>query len=160
VELIGSLRSSIKITNLDAEIFFLQNMSIFSDRTLMYCDPPYFDKANRLYKNHYNPGDHARIASIIQKTKSVKWMVSYDKVDQILEYYESRRKFTYKLQYNALNAYKGDEVFILSDDLIVPRISYLPHIAEALRKNSPILHPELSKSGMVEDASLFNSATA
>lgn len=143
VELIGSLRDSIKITNLDAEVFFAQNTSDFSDRTLIYCDPPYFEKANRLYKNHYNSEDHKRIAEIIQKINLFKWIVSYDNVDQISQYYINRRKFTYKLQYNALTAYKGDEVFILSDDLVIPRNSHLPHINQALKENSHILHKEL-----------------
>ena len=70
-------------------------------------------------------------------------MVSYDGIEQILNYYRSRRKFTYKLQYNALKAYKGDEVFIFSDDLVVPRSSCLSHISVALKESAHILYPAL-----------------
>jgi DNA adenine methylase len=140
IELVSSLRDSITLFNLDAEDFFSTLVPSLPSQTLVYCDPPYFEKANRLYLNHYEQNDHARIAETIQHLKNVKWMVSYDGVEQILAYYTGRRKFLYELQYNASRAYKGSEVFIFSDDLVIPRNSSLPHISHALKENSDILH--------------------
>lgn len=140
VELISSLRESITICNLDAEEFFATYVPILPNETLVYCDPPYFEKASRLYLNHYAPEDHERIAQTIQQVGNVKWMVSYDGVEQILGYYEHRRKFLYELQYNASRAYKGNEVFIFSDDIIIPRSSVLPYIMDSLRINTRQLH--------------------
>ncbi|MDQ0037877.1 DNA adenine methylase [Variovorax boronicumulans] len=140
IELIASLKKSITVCNLDAEKFFLDHVPKLPSKTLVYCDPPYFEKADRLYLNHYKADDHERIARIIQNLSNVKWMVSYDGVDQILSYYQSRRKFLYELQYNASRAYKGNEVFIFADDLVIPRKSKLPYIAKALELNTNHLH--------------------
>lgn len=143
IELIASLRDSITLHNLDAEIFFSTCIKDLPKNTLIYCDPPYFEKASRLYLNHYAPDDHERIAKIIQKIKRVKWIVSYDGVAPILEYYAGRRKFLYQLQYNASRAYKGNEVFIFSDNTVIPRRSSLPYIEQALKSNSPALYSSL-----------------
>lgn len=140
IELIGSLRNSITLCNLDAEDFFSNHVPTLPSQALVYCDPPYFEKASRLYLNHYAPDDHARIAETIQHLENVKWMVSYDGVEQILGYYTGRRKFLYELQYNASRVYKGSEVFIFSDDLVIPRSSALAHITKALKANTHLLH--------------------
>lgn len=139
VEMIASLKDSISIYNADAEFFFEAHVSNLPKQSLVYCDPPYYEKASGLYLNHYAPSDHERIANIIQSLE-LKWMVSYDGVPQILSHYEQRRKFLYQLQYNAARTYKGNEVFIFSDDLVVPRRSKLSYVSEGLQKYSDVLH--------------------
>jgi DNA adenine methylase len=140
IEVIGTLRGAINVMNLDAEDFIANQVPEIRGNKLVYCDPPYFEKASRLYLNHYAPGDHERIAEIIQQQRDTKWIVSYDAVEQILGYYAKRRKFLYELQYNASRAYKGNEVFIFSDNLVVPRTSALPYITTALKANTRKLH--------------------
>ncbi len=144
VELIGSFRDMITICNLDAEEYFATYVTILPDNTLVYCDPPYFEKADRLYLNHYSPDDHKRISEVIQEIDNVKWMVSYDGVKSILDYYKDRRKFLYSLQYNAAKAYKGSEVFIFGDDVVIPRSSDLPFVHDALKRNARRLHLPLA----------------
>lgn len=140
IELIASKANSIFLYNLDAENFFLKNVPDLPGNSLVYIDPPYFEKASRLYLNHYQPDDHARISDVIQGMEGVKWVVSYDGVTEILNYYSDRRKFLYELQYNASRAYKGSEVFIFSDEIVIPRNSVLRHVNEALRRDTCILH--------------------
>ncbi len=41
--------------------------------------------------------------------------------------YAKRRKFKYALQYSALRAYEGQEIFVFSDELKIPRSSTLPN---------------------------------
>ncbi|MHB1268585.1 MAG: DNA adenine methylase [Acidithiobacillus ferriphilus] len=142
IELIASLGGSISLYNLDAEDFFLENVADLPRRSLIYIDPPYFEKANRLYLNHYKPSDHERIADVIQRMGRVRWIVSYDGVDEILKYYSDRRQFLYDLQYNASRAYKGREVFIFADDVVIPRSSALRHINDALKRDTGILHTD------------------
>lgn len=140
IELIASMKESIELTRMDAEDFIRDRVSQLPNNSLVYCDPPYFEKANRLYLNHYQPGDHARIASVIKGMGCAKWMVSYDGVEQILGYYSDCRKFIYDLQYSASRAYKGSEVFFFSDELVVPRSSSLSYISQALREYTSELH--------------------
>ncbi|MHA3341312.1 DNA adenine methylase [Yersinia pseudotuberculosis] len=135
IELIASKKDSINIYNKDAEDFFAEEIPSLPQNTLMYCDPPYFEKASGLYLNYYKPDDHKRIADKIQNINNVNWIVSYDGVKQILEYYFSRRMFLYKLQYNVSKVYKGNEVFIFSDNMVIPRHSSLPYINEAINNN-------------------------
>ncbi|MGY6276903.1 DNA adenine methylase [Methylomonas sp. MgM2] len=146
VELIGSLRDHITVCNLDAEQFFLTHFPTLPENSLVYCDPPYFEKGSRLYLNHYKQDDHERISELIQGLDNIKWIVSYDGAEEILAYYADRRKFLYDLQYNASRVYKGSEVFIFSDELVIPRISSVPYISHALKLNSNLLHSGLPET--------------
>lgn len=134
IEVIAAKRDSITLRNWDAEKFILEYVPNLPANTLVYCDPPYFAQANRLYLNSYKASDHARVAKVIQEQLPRKWVVSYDSAPEILEYYQDRRSFVYHLQYNAQRVYKGQEVFVFSDDLIVPTGSSLPFIHEAIRR--------------------------
>jgi len=140
IEVIAKFRDQISVTNLDAEAYFTFQVPLLPQETLVYCDPPYFEKASRLYLNHYQPDDHERIANMIQSFGELNWVVSYDGVPQILDYYRNCRHFLYELQYNASRAYKGNEVFIFSDNVIIPRSSSLPFIASALNRDGRALH--------------------
>lgn len=61
---------------------------------------------------------------------------SYDAASAILRYYKDRKKFMDDLHYAATKAYKGREVFLFSDAMVIPRKSNLPYINTALRYNS------------------------
>jgi DNA adenine methylase len=137
IEAIAAKKKLITLKNWDAEKFILKHIPTLPKKSLVYCDPPYFHKASRLYLNHYKPGDHARIASVIQRDLVRPWIVSYDGVQEILGFYAKRRSFLYDLQYNAGRAYKGREVFVFSDDLILPSESVIPSVNVALMLANP-----------------------
>ena len=132
IEAIAARKGDIKIRNWDAERFITQYVSRLPAETIVYCDPPYFHKADRLYPNHYKPEDHERIAGVIQGDIAQHWIVSYDSCDEIQAFYEGRTSFQYLLQYNAAKAYKGSELFIFSDRTRVPSRSSLRAIDAAL----------------------------
>lgn len=133
IEAIADRRNSIKIRNWDAERFLIEYVPRLPMKTLVYCDPPYFHKADRLYQNHYDPDDHVRIAQVIQHTIKHHWVVSYDDAQEIIKCYPRRQSFFYALQYNAAKAYKGTEVFFFSDTLKLPQESSVPSIDQALK---------------------------
>ena len=134
IEAIASRKSAITLKNWDAEKFIFKYVPKLPASTLVYCDPPYFRKADRLYLNHYEPEDHARIAQVIQREIKRHWVVSYDGAPEIMKHYSRRRSFLYSLQYNAAKAYKGTEVFFFSDSLKLPQESAVPYIDRALKK--------------------------
>ncbi|QDH58614.1 DNA adenine methylase [Pandoraea pnomenusa] len=140
IEAIASRSSAIVLKNLDAEKFIEEHIPTLPLETLVYCDPPYFDKASRLYLNSYQEDDHHRISGVIQSRLKRKWVVSYDSAEEILGYYRERRSFVYDLQYNASRVYKGREIFVFSDDLKLPASSRLPHIDEAMQAHCELLH--------------------
>jgi len=128
IEGIGEKRGSITLRNWDAERFIKEHLPTLPERSLVYCDPPYFHKAEGLYYDHYAPADHERIAATIQSQLRRPWFISYDCSPQVLEFYRKRRKFTYGLQYSAREVYKGVELVILSDELRIPKKSVLSFI--------------------------------
>jgi len=134
IETIALKRKAITVTNLDAEKFIIECVPKLPRKALIYFDPPYFHKADRLYLNHYKPEDHFRIAKIIQRDVKRPWLVSYDNTREILQCYPERRLFSYDLQYNAGTVYRGSEIFILSDRLRLPKDSQVRSIDRALRK--------------------------
>jgi len=134
IEAIAKRKRSIHLRNWDAERFIKQYIVKLPKKTLVYCDPPYFRKAERLYPNSYRLEDHIRIAEVIQRHVKHPWIVSYDAAPEILKCYEKRQYFIYKLQYNAGPVYKGTETFIFSDNLRRPHMSVMPCINKALEK--------------------------
>ena len=134
VQAIAARADAITLHNLDAEDFMIQHIPQLPENTLVYCDPPYYEKSSRLYLDRYTHEDHARIAGVIQTQLARRWLVSYDGAPEILALYEGRNSFLYDLQYNASRVYKGTEVFIFSDDVIVPPSSSLTFLDDVLRE--------------------------
>jgi len=133
VEAIASRRDRIQVTGMDAEDFITNYLPKVPKKSLVYLDPPYFKKADRLYLNHYTPEDHARIAKVIQKKIKIPWIVSYDCAPEILSHYSTRQFFQYDLQYTAGKPYLGREAFFFSDKLKLPDTSEIPAIQVALQ---------------------------
>ena len=132
IECIASYKRRITVSNLDAEQFMLKTVNLLPRNTFVYCDPPYFARADRLYLNRYQPDDHARLARVIQARLQRPWIVSYDSHPSIVGLYRKRRSFRYSLTYSAIKAYTGTELFIFSDGLKLPRSSVLPYVASRL----------------------------
>lgn len=133
IETIALFKNQITVTNFDAEKFIEDYIPNLPQDTLVYLDPPYYEKGSELYLNAYQKGDHARIAKTIQKSIHHKWVLSYDGVTDILELYSQRRHFLYDLQYNAAKVYKGKEVFVFCDNLTLPTKCKLKHIEEGMK---------------------------
>jgi DNA adenine methylase len=134
IEAIASKNRYIKLRNWDADRFIINYLPKLPINTLVYCDPPYIHKAEKLYYDHYTIADHQRISKIIQKQINHPWIVSYDNVPIILEYYKRCNKFVYSLQYNAAKVYQGFEIFIFSDKLKIPKNSSITYIDKSLKE--------------------------
>jgi len=132
IEAIANRKSDIYVSNDDAEIFIKYKIDPSKHKKFIYFDPPYLNKAEHLYLNHYDYNDHKRIAQKIQNIKEAYWIVSYDFNEYITDLYKDRKYFVYNIQYNALKAYIGKELFIFSDNLAIPRYSKIKCINEAI----------------------------
>ncbi|WP_197051760.1 DNA adenine methylase [Sphingomonas sp. 35-24ZXX] len=126
-------RNRIRISNLDA-MNFIQERSFFWDRTsLIYLDPPYYDKGQSLYLNAYKPNDHINVASSIIDLRMKNWIVSYDDVRPIHDLYGMAAKLQYTLNYSAHRKERGQEVMFFSESLNVPYM--VPPLVEIRRTN-------------------------
>ena len=120
IEAIATKKSSIALYNLDAREFMLSTINGLPADTLVYIDPPYYKKGQRLYDNYYEHEDHAEIAKAVSKIKR-KWILSYDNVPGISKLYKEYRRLEYSLKYSAAEHYAGSELMVYSNDLIIPR---------------------------------------
>ena len=118
IERIAAHKDRITISNLDA-IEFLRERS-FSPKTLIYADPPYFEKGKALYMDYYSAQDHAALSEFIRTQVKVPWIVSYDSVPEILFMYSFARHRDLRINYSAAKKQTATEVMFFSDSLIIP----------------------------------------
>ena len=52
------------------------------NKTLIYLDPPYYNKGSLLYKNHYKAEDHIKIADKIA-CLNYPWLITYDNCEPV-----------------------------------------------------------------------------
>lgn len=119
IEKIAAYKHRIILSNLDAVEFLSSVQPTLSKKALIYLDPPYFVKGQRLYDNHYKADDHAKIARAVAHLEK-PWLVSYDNVDEIRCLYSKFRQYYYDLQYSAAATRSGKEVMIYSDCISIP----------------------------------------
>lgn len=120
IERIAALRSRISLTNNDALDFIRNAKASLPARSLVYLDPPYFVKGQKLYANYYGPDDHAAVATSLDGARW-PWVVSYDAAPEIRRLYREYRNREYDLRYTAAKRYLGSELMFFSPGLKIPR---------------------------------------
>jgi DNA adenine methylase len=123
IEWIASQATRITLHCLDAEKFMRDVVSSYSNKMLVYLDPPYYVKGHKLYEHHYKESDHSRVASLIQNELLGSWLVSYDDHEEIRRFYRLRRCKRYGVEYTAAARSIGREVMFFSDDLLIPKMN-------------------------------------
>jgi DNA adenine methylase len=83
------------------------------ENTLLYIDPPYFEKGELLYRHFYKLKEHKRLAEALSQTKC-PWFLSYD-VHHVIEFlYEDFHVRKLKFQYSARSPKNHDELLVSS----------------------------------------------
>jgi DNA adenine methylase len=122
IERIAQARRRITLTNMDAKDLLQKHKMTWTSKTLVYLDPPYFDKGPDLYYNFYKHGDHAGVACAVRTLHGVPWIVSYDDVGPIHALYEHESWLQYQIGYSARNRTKGREAMFFSAGLHIPPV--------------------------------------
>lgn len=110
-------RKRISVSNLDA-LDFLKKIK--SSQTLVYLDPPYYDKGEALYLNYYRHEDHVKLANFLKRNAKFDWVLSYDNVPAILDLYADFPLYQYALSYTAQDIKEGSELITHSDSIDFP----------------------------------------
>lgn len=97
---IANHKNRIKLFNLDAKELVQRICKNINQNVFFYFDPPYYNKGDILYTNHYKPNDHADLADII-KNLNYSWIVTYDDVPAIANLYFGVPSIRYSLKYSA-----------------------------------------------------------
>lgn len=124
IDLLRFYAKNIHVSNDDVGMFIGSRLPEVSQKCLVYFDPPYFRKADRLYTNHFSSNDHAQLASIIQDSVTQPWIVSYDNTPEIAELYNGRRQEAFPLSYSASAYSLGSELMIFKDGIDLPPTIY------------------------------------
>lgn len=123
---ISYYKTRIKIFNLDA-LEFLKEIEpdLSSHPSLIYLDPPYYQKGPDLYLNAYNPDDHKKVAEFMKgEFVNFNWIISYDNCNEIMKLYSDLRCSRQILSYSVSSKpKKGEELLFFSPSLKVPQES-------------------------------------
>ena len=122
IERIAAARRRIELTNLDAVEFVESKGPAWPAKTLVYLDPPYYEKGSQLYYDYYGDKDHLEVAQAVRSLRKVHWLGSYDDVLPIQEMYSGAPALQYTIGYSARNVLRGREAMFFSDGLIVPEV--------------------------------------
>ena len=121
IESIANLRRRIKLTRSDALALLRHGLPKWPSKTLIYLDPPYFERGRELYYDYYKPDDHADLARFIRDEMADRsWIVSYDNVEPIKSLYAGFRRVVYNVGYSARVKRLGSEVMFFSPALPLP----------------------------------------
>ena len=99
IEKIAKLKDRVQLFNMDAmEFLTIENCRTVRN-SLIYLDPPYYKKGSQLYRNHYQPEDHAQIADQVMRLDT-PWLVTYDNCAEIKDLYQGAKGVEFSLHYS------------------------------------------------------------
>jgi len=82
------------------------NYNIMSDSNiLLYCDPPYFEKGNMLYREGMTPNEHKKLSDLLCSRDG--WLLSYDDHPEIRKLYVTKKIIDLSANY-CINGKKVD----------------------------------------------------
>ncbi|MNZ84392.1 D12 class N6 adenine-specific DNA methyltransferase [compost metagenome] len=99
VSRLGGMRDRVQLFNMDAMDLLSSDSIDLNDDCLVYLDPPYYQKGSQLYRNHYQPEDHAEIAEVVKSLKT-PWLVTYDSCEEIRALYSDAKGVEFSLHYS------------------------------------------------------------
>jgi DNA adenine methylase len=121
IESISNMKRKIKLTRSDALSLLRHGLPKWPRKTLIYLDPPYYERGRELYYDYYKKEDHAELAAFIAAKMQAKfWLVSYDNVVPIKTLYSAFRSVVYNVGYTAREMRTGKEVMFFSPPLETP----------------------------------------
>jgi len=115
---IANCRENISIYNLDAVNFIeLLNAEYRNNKLLVYFDPPYYQKGELLYLNHYNHDEHDDLSNSILNCR-FPWVLSYDDAPEIIALYSDVNIYRRDLLYSVSKPARANELIV--SDLNMP----------------------------------------
>jgi len=119
IKRISQYKNRISLYNEDAESFLVDIEKNAPASSIIYIDPPYYEKGSQLYKNSYKPNDHERISEIVLSLNN-PWIMTYDNVEPIRRLYESCDSVELNIGYSVQTKRRGSEILVVSKGLQLP----------------------------------------
>ena len=113
IEQIALLRDRIKLYNCDASELITLHLQGRISSSFFNIDPPYVNKAHKLYTNYFKEEDHRRLKGIItEHLGDTHWIVTYDDCDLIRDIYKDYHMIEYGIFHNTGGSVIGKEIVI------------------------------------------------
>lgn len=121
IELIAKRKRDISVYGQEIRTFITHFIPKYQEQGFVYFDPPYFRKGKALYKNFFNPEDHAAIADAIIRNVHCDWIVTYDDVPQIETLYQGYPMWKINLRYSiSQTSSSGSEIIVFKSNSYCP----------------------------------------
>ncbi len=88
---------------------------------LFYFDPPFYKKADQLYRHHFDNTDHNNLRDKMMKLKQ-PWVLSYDRVKEIQNLYSDFARINVSMPYSINSPAKRLEKELIITPLKLPKI--------------------------------------
>ena len=121
IESIAFRKKDIRLYNQDITTFIEHYVPLYSEKAMIYFDPPYFKKGKQLYMNFFEFEDHKRIERVIRNSVKCDWIVTYDDAQEIREIYSSYPVMLYDLNYSVSKKCKASELMIFKSNIPIPK---------------------------------------
>lgn len=120
VAAIGKRKADISVYNKDVNSLVINYVPKYGDKTLIYFDPPYYEKGKQLYMNYFSLSDHERIERLIKEHVTCNWMITYDNAPEIVRIYDGYEVKQYDLNYSVAEKRVASELMIFPNNSIYP----------------------------------------
>ena len=117
---IGERKKDITVYNKDAKSLIKNFVPRYGNNTLVYFDPPYFEKGSELYLNYFSYKDHRKIEQAIREHVKCKWIITYDDVEDIHRIYDGYVIKNFNLNYSVAKKRIAKELMIFPDEDMCP----------------------------------------
>lgn len=116
---IKGFSQKISVSNLDAlELLKSYNDGKSHNEILLFLDPPYYKHGTELYLNSFTDDDHKILANHLLSS-NMRWIMTYDDHAFVRSLYVRTKKRHYKLGHCAHRPKIGDELILVSPNLIM-----------------------------------------
>ncbi len=91
------------------------------ERLLFYLDPPFYKKAEQLYRYHFGDANHTKLSDNLIKLRH-PWILSYDRTKEIQKLYSAFTRIHVSMPYSINSPAKRLERELIITPLKLPRI--------------------------------------
>lgn len=100
IKTISKFRNRITVLNHDWKDAIAYSLKRYKkNEAILYLDPPFYKKADKLYRQYFNENDHKLLCDALIKTK-YPWILSYDKAKEIIGMYSKFKQVHIQLPYS------------------------------------------------------------
>ena len=117
----------------DKTIEKVQEYTFDDGEVFYYLDPPFYEKAMKLYRHYFNEEDHDELHSFLVKLKS-PWLLSYDPAKPILDKYSSNGSRPKRIGLLYSTSKNGN--LTQADELIITNLTRLPKATRLWRTSN------------------------